>query len=321
MVQRAKFDKTDGGFVAAEVRQAQPSNDKGSAQFHNNHKKDKPKQAFGEPKSKHVEVVDKFDDGLIREKDEIPPFVKEVQKKAKEDTREPESKYVEIIDEFDDGLIRVDEIPPFLQEPQKKAKEVDSKPQEGPAEPPVSNEVEKAEEPKESKPKSKAGRKARATSEEVHVEYSMQDKKNLLHEAKVLEMTFKSINKALLFEMLLKVYLDGKEVYEDTAPKILAHLWNNARNLDGQKVYLDTIQETAKAVGVSYPSTQKIIKNLIDKGLLIKERNGLLFDSFLVDFLESLTVNKQLVLSFEELEEEQLESITKDSKVNEEMTN
>jgi hypothetical protein len=282
MVQRAKFDKMEGGFVGAEVREVQPSDNKAQAQFHNNHKKNKPRQANQEPKSKHVKIVDKFDDGLIREKDEIPPFVKEAQ---------------------------------------KKAKEVDSKPQEGPAEPPVDQLAEKAEEAKESKPKSKAGRKARATSEEVHVEYSMQDKKNLLHEAKVLEMTFKSINKALLFEMLLKVYLEGKEVYEDTAPKILAHLWHNARNLDGQKVYLDTIQETAKSVGVSYPSTQKIIKNLIDKSLLIKERNGLLFDSFLVDFLESLTVNKQVVLSFEELEEEQLESITKDSKVNEEMTN
>lgn len=275
MVQRGKFD-------GAEVRQAEPSNNKAQVQSHNTHKKDKPKQAFGEPKSKHVEIVDKFDDSLIREKDEIPPFVKEAQEKAKEATREP---------------------------------------QEGQAEPPAGNEVDKEEEPKESKPKSKAGRKARVSSEEVHVEYSMQDKKNLLHEARVLEMTYKSINKSLLFEMLLKIYLDGKEVYEDTAPKILAHLWHNARNLDGQKVYLDTIQETAKSVGVSYPSTQKIIKNLIDKGLLVKERNGLLFDSFLVDFLESLTVNKQLVLSFEELEEEQLESITKDSKVNEEMTN
>ena len=237
MVIRAKFEKTDGGFVGAEVRQERPNNNKAQAQSHNTHKKDKPKQAFGEPKGKHIEVVDKV------------------------------------------------------------------------------------EEPKESKPKSKAGRKARATSEEVHVEYSMQDKKNLLHEGRVLEMTYKSINKSLLFELLLKIYLEGKEVYEDTAPKILAHLWNNSRILDGQKVYLDTIQETAKAVGVSYPSTQKIIKNLIDKSLLIKERNGLLFDSFLVDFLESLTVNKQVVLSFEELEEEQLESITKDSKVNEEMTN
>lgn len=283
MVQRGKFDGTDGsGIVGAEVRHNQVSNNNGSAHFHNNHKKDKPRQANQEPKSKHVKIIDKFDDGLIREKDEIPPFVKEAQ---------------------------------------KKAKEVDSKPQEGPAEPPVDQLAEKAEEAKESKPKSKAGRKARATSEEVHVEYSMQDKKNLLHEGRVLEMTYKSINKSLLFEMLLKVYLDGKEVYEDTAPKILAHLWHNARNLDGQKVYLDTIQETAKSVGVSYPSTQKIIKNLIDKSLLIKERNGLLFDSFLVDFLESLTVNKQLVLTFEELEEEQMESITSDSKINEEMAN
>lgn len=282
MVQRAKFDKLEGGFVGAEVRQVQPSNDKGSAQFHNNHKKDRPRQANQEPKSKDVEIVDKFDDGLIREKDEIPPFVKEAEEKAKEAT---------------------------------------SKAKEGQAEPPAGNEVDKVEEAKESKPKSKAGRKARASSEEVHVEYSMQDKKNLLHEARVLEMTYKSINKSLLFEMLLKVYLEGKEVYEDTAPKILAHLWHNARVLDGQKVYLDTIQETAKAVGVSYPSTQKIIKSLTDKSLLVKERNGLLFDSFLVDFLESLTVNKQLVLTFEELEEEQLESITRDSKVNEEMTN
>lgn len=282
MVIRGKFDGSGSGIVGAEVRQERPNNNKAQTQYHNTHKKDKPKQAFGEPKSKHVEVVDKFDDGLIREKDEIPPFVKEAQEKAKEATREP---------------------------------------QEGPAEPPVSQVAEKQEEAKESKPKSKAGRKARVSSEEVHVEYSMQDKKNLLHEAKVLEMTFKSINKSLLFEMLLKVYLEGKEVYEDTAPKILAHLWNNSRILDGQKVYLDTIQETAKAVAVSYPSTQKIIKNLIDKGLLVKERNGLLFDSFLVDFLESLTVNKQLVLSFEELEEEQMEAITKDSKINEEMAN
>ena len=214
-----------------------------------------------------------------------------------------------------------DEIPPFVKEAEEKAKEATSKAKEGQAEPPAGNEVDKVEEAKESKPKSKAGRKARASSEEVHVEYSMQGKKNLLHEARVLEMTYKSINKSLLFEMLLKVYLEGKEVYEDTAPKILAHLWHNARVLDGQKVYLDTIQETAKAVGVSYPSTQKNIKSLTDKSLLVKERNGLLFDSFLVDFLESLTVNKQLVLTFEELEEEQMESITSDSKINEEMAN
>jgi len=282
MVIRGKFDGSGSGIVGAEVRQAQLSNNKAQAQSNHNHKKNKPRQANQEPKSKHVKIIDKFDDSLIREKDEIPPFVKEAE---------------------------------------EKAKEVDSKPQEGPAEPPVGQEVDKVEKAKESKPKSKAGRKARVSSKELHVEYSMQDKKNLLHEAKVLEMTFKSINKALLFEMLLKVYLEGKEVYEDTAPNILAHLWHNARVLDGQKVYLDTIQETAKAVGVSYPSTQKNIKNLIDKGLLVKERNGLLFDSFLVDFLESLTVNKQLVLSFEELEEEQLEAITKDSKINEEMTN
>ena len=36
---------------------------------------------------------------------------------------------------------------------------------------------------------------------------------------------------------------------------------------------------------------------------------------------ESLTVNQQIVLTFEEKDEEQLEAITKDSKINEEMAN
>ena len=61
---------------------------------------------------------------------------------------------------------------------------------------------------------------------------------------------------------------------------------------------------------------------MISKKLLIKEVDGFLgFDSLLASFFESLTVNRQVVLTFEELEEEQMESITQDSKINEEMAN
>ena len=61
---------------------------------------------------------------------------------------------------------------------------------------------------------------------------------------------------------------------------------------------------------------------MISKKLVAKETDGfLIFNSLLTSFFESLTINRQLVLTFEELEEEQMESITKDSKINEEMAN
>ncbi len=57
------------------------------------------------------------------------------------------------------------------------------------------------------------------------------------------------------------------------------------------------------------------------KKLLNKETDGFLtFDGLLTSFFESLTINRQVVLTFEDLEEEQLEAITRDEKVNEEMT-
>ena len=61
---------------------------------------------------------------------------------------------------------------------------------------------------------------------------------------------------------------------------------------------------------------------MISKKLVAKETDGfLIFNSLLTSFFESLTVNRQVVLTFEELEEEQMESITQDSKINEEMAN
>ena len=86
-------------------------------------------------------------------------------------------------------------------------------------------------------------------------------------------------------------------------------------------MYTSSLQATAQALELSYASVQKVTKKMISKKLLSKEADGFLaFDSLLLHFFESLTVNKQVVLTFEELEEEQMEAITKDSKINEEMT-
>lgn len=168
--------------------------------------------------------------------------------------------------------------------------------------------------------KARGGRKARVSHDELHTEFYMSSKKSVIHEAEVLEVVFKSMNKALIMELLFKQFLQAKDIYEDNAPTVIGYMWNNARMVDGRKMYLDTLNETAKAIGVSYPSTQKIVKKMLDKGILEKERNGLTFDPLLIEFLESLTVNKQMVFTFEELEEEQLEAIDESGRVNEQMT-
>lgn len=112
------------------------------------------------------------------------------------------------------------------------------------------------------------------------------------------------------------------EIHEDSAPTILNHLWQQSRTVDGKRMYTSTLQATAQALKLSYASVQKVIKKMISKKLLAKEIDGFLtFDSLLASFFESLTVNRQVVLTFEELEEEQMESITQDSKINEEMAN
>lgn len=209
---------------------------------------------------------------------------------------------VDVFDEFDDDMFEeVVEMPTSL----LKA------PEEMP-------EVEGFERPK----KSNAGRKPRKTREELHASLEMVDKKKALHEAKVLEITYRSLDKGLLMDLLTKQYLTALEIHEDSAPTILNHLWKQSRTVDGKRMYTSTLQATAQALKLSYASVQKVIKKMISKKLLLKEADGFLaFDSLLSSFFESLTVNKQVVLTFEDLEEEQLESITKDSKVNEEMTN
>lgn len=169
--------------------------------------------------------------------------------------------------------------------------------------------------------KSRAGRKPRKSREAVHTSLEMVGKKKVLHEAEVLEITYRSLDKSLLMDLLVKQYLTALEIHEDSAPTILNHLWGQARLVDGKRMYTSSLQATAQALELSYASVQKVTKKIISKKLLSKEADGFLaFDSLLLHFFESLTVNKQVVLTFEELEEEQMEAITKDSKINEEMT-
>lgn len=191
------------------------------------------------------------------------------------------------------------------QEQEQEPVEV-AEPLESPAEAPVS--------------KKKSGRKARNT-EDLHASVEMIAKKNAIHESEILEITFKSMMEKALLELMCRELLSAYDVHEDSAPALLVYMWHKASMVDGRRVYLDTLQQTAEGAEIGYSNVQKLVKKMTEKSLLEKGRNGLTFSALIEDFFSSLTENKQILLTFEKIQEEQMEAIDKEGHINESMAN
>lgn len=216
-------------------------------------------------------------------------------------------------DDFDDFIEEIEmpsEAPlDELQEQEQAPAEVADTPNEtleSPAEAPVA--------------KKKSGRKARKT-EDLHASVEMIAKKNAIHESEILEITFKSMMEKALLELMCRELLSAYDVHEDSAPALLVYMWHKASMVDGRRVYLDTLQQTAEGAEIGYSNVQKLVKKMTEKGLLEKGRNGLTFSALLEDFFGSLTENKQILLTFEKIQEEQMEAIDKEGHINESMAN
>lgn len=168
--------------------------------------------------------------------------------------------------------------------------------------------------------KKKSGRKARKT-EDLHASVEMIAKKHAIHESRILEITFKSMMEKALLELMCRELLSAYDVHEDSAPALLVYMWHKASMVDGRRVYLDTLQQTAEGAEIGYSNVQKLVKKMTEKSLLEKGRNGLTFSALIEDFFSSLTENKQILLTFEKIQEEQMEAIDKEGHINENMTN
>lgn len=169
-------------------------------------------------------------------------------------------------------------------------------------------------------PKRKSGRKTRKI-EGVHATAEMIVKKNAIQASNILEITFKSMLEKALLELMCRELLSAYDVHEDSAPALLVYMWQKASMVDGRRVYLDTLQQTAEGAGIGYSNVQKLVKKMTEKSMLEKGRNGLTFSALLEDFFSSLTENKQILLTFEKLQEEQMEAIDKEGHINESMAN
>lgn len=212
-------------------------------------------------------------------------------------------------DDFDDFIEEIEmqsEAPLDEFQEQEQAPVEATEPLESPAKAPVS--------------KKKSGRKARNT-EDLHASVEMIAKKHAIHEPRVLEITFKSMMEKTLLELMCRELLSAYDVHEDSASALLVYMWRKASMVDGRRVYLDTLQQTAEGAEIGYSNVQKLVKKMTEKGLLEKGRNGLTFSALLEDFFSSLTENKQILLTFEKLQEEQMESIDEEGHINESMAN
>lgn len=209
-------------------------------------------------------------------------------------------------DDFIEEIEMPSEAPLDEFQEQEQAPVEAAEPLESPAEAPVS--------------KKKSGRKARKT-EDLHASVEMIAKKHAIHESRVLEITFKSMMEKALLELMCRELLSAYDVHEDSAPALLVYMWHKASMVDGRRVYLDTLQQTAEGAEIGYSNVQKLVKKMAEKGLFKKERNGLTFSALLEDFFGSLTENKQILLTFEKIQEEQMEAIDKEGHINESMAN
>lgn len=177
-----------------------------------------------------------------------------------------------------------------------------------------------AEKQKISQAKKKGGRKSMSYDVKAEVDFVKRDK--AIHEPFITDITFSSTDKNLVRELAVRQLLTAYDMTEDYAAKILCFMYDESVVLNNHKVYCLGNQKIADSLGLSYPTVQKIVQKMNKKSVILKDqilKNGYIFKNAINMFLESISNNAQILLTFKAIEEEQLEAINKDGSLNEDM--
>lgn len=170
------------------------------------------------------------------------------------------------------------------------------------------------------KNKKKGGRKSVALPTiEQKLDFVKRDK--VIREREVADFTVKA-ERSVVRELAVRHFVLNYDITEDYASKILCFVHDKANELNGHKIYFDGIQAIAEALELSYPTVQKTVKKLRDKNVITKAtigQNSYELSAEADRFFKSISNNIQIVLTFEPVEEEQLEAINKDGSLNEDM--
>lgn len=169
-------------------------------------------------------------------------------------------------------------------------------------------------------PKKTGGRKSVALPTiEQKLDFVSRDK--VIRERKVADFTVKA-ERSVVRELAVRHLVLNYDITEDYASKILCFIYDNANELNGHNIYFDGMQAIAEALELSYPTVQRTVKKLRDKKVITKAtigQNAYELSAEADQFFKSISNNIQVVLTYEPVEEEQLEAINKDGSLNEDM--
>lgn len=168
--------------------------------------------------------------------------------------------------------------------------------------------------------KKKGGRKSVAlTTFEQKLDFVKRDK--AIREREVADFTVKA-ERSVVRELAVRHLVLNYDITEDYASKILCFIYDNANELNGHNIYFDGMQAIAEALGLSYPTVQKTVKKLRDKKIISKAsigQNSYELSAETDRFFKSISNNIQIVLTFEPVDDVQLEAVNEDGTLNEEM--
>lgn len=169
-------------------------------------------------------------------------------------------------------------------------------------------------------PKKTGGRKSVALPTiEQKLDFVSRDK--VIHERKVADFTVKA-ERSVVRELAVRHLMLNYEITEDYASKITCFIYDNAEEVKGHSIYFDGLQAISEALELSYPTVQKTVKKLRDKKIITKAtigQNAYELSAEADEFFKSISNNIQIVLTFEPVEDIQLETVNEDGTLNEDM--
>lgn len=168
--------------------------------------------------------------------------------------------------------------------------------------------------------KKKGGRKSiNVPTFEQKLDFVSRDK--VIRERKVADFTVKA-ERSVVRELAVRHLMLNYDITEDYASKITCFIYDNAEEVKGHSIYFDGLQAISEALELSYPTVQKTVKKLRDKKVITKAtigQNAYELSAEADQFFKSISNNIQVVLTFEPVEEVQLEAVNKDGSLNEDM--
>lgn len=154
---------------------------------------------------------------------------------------------------------------------------------------------------------------------EQKLDFVSRDK--VIRERKVADFTVKA-ERSVVRELAVRHLMLNYDITEDYASKIACFIYDNAQELNGHSIYFDGLQAIAEALELSYPTVQKTVKKLRDKKVITKAtigQNSYELSAEADQFFKSISNNIQIVLTFEPVEDIQLETVNEDGTLNEDM--